>query len=117
MKKKRYYLELIFVLNTLRRNRSGSKETFSGIAVIIDNEVDEKETPIYKIRKNIVNSNIPVVAYNNIPSAKMVESFKNVSFIILDWNFLDEPICEADEALKGLIGASELKKSETRRIN
>lgn len=92
------------------------RKLFSGIAVIIDNEVDEKETPIYKIRKNIVKSNIPVVAYNNIPSAKIVESFKNVSFIILDWNFLDEPICEADEALKGLIGASELKNQKQEEL-
>lgn len=89
---------------------------FSGIAVIIDNEVDEKETPIYKIRTNIVNSNIPVVAYNNIPSAETVESLKNVSFIILDWNFLDEPIGEADEALMGLIGASELKNQKQEEL-
>ena len=58
------------------------KKLFSGIAVIIDNEVDKKETPIYKIRTNIVNSNIPVVAYNSIPSAETVESLKYVSFII-----------------------------------
>ncbi len=88
------------------------KKLFSGIAVIIDNEVDKKETPIYKIRKNIVKSNIPVVAYNNIPSSEMVESFKNVSFIILDWNFVDESTVEAEEALMGLLGASELKKQQ-----
>lgn len=92
------------------------KKLFSGIAVIIDNEVDEKETSIYKIRTNIVNSNIPVVAYNNIPSAETVESLKNVSFIILDWNFLDEPIGEADEALMGLIGASELKNQKQEEL-
>lgn len=91
------------------------KRLFSGIAVIIDNEVDKKETPIYKIRTNIVNSNIPVVAYNNIPSAETVESFKNVSFIILDWNFMDS-IEEANESLMGLIGASELKNQKQEEL-
>lgn len=89
---------------------------FSGIAVIIDNEVDEKDTPIYKIRTNIVNNNIPVAVYNNIPSAETVDAFKNVSFIIIDWNFLDEPIGEEDEALMGLIGASELKNQKQEEL-
>ncbi len=92
------------------------KKLFSGIAVIIDNEVDKKETPIYKIRTNIVNSNIPVVAYNSIPSAETVESLKYVSFIILDWNFWDEPIAESEEILMGLLGASELKKQQEEEL-
>lgn len=93
-----------------------AKKLFSGIAVIIDNEVDEKETPIYKIRTNIVNSNIPVVAYNSIPSVETVEAFKNVSFIILDWNFLDGSIGEEDGELMGLIGASELKNQKQEEL-
>lgn len=92
------------------------RKLFSGIAVIIDNEVDKKEAPIYKIRTNITNSNIPVVTYNNIPPNETVESLKNASFIILDWNFLDEPIGETDEALMGLIGASELKKQKQEEL-
>ena len=92
------------------------KKLFSGIAVIIDNEVDEKETPIYKIRTTITNNNIPVVAYNNIPPNETIESLKNASFIILDWNFLDEPIGEADEALRGMIGASELKNQKQEEL-
>lgn len=42
------------------------KKLFSGIAVIIDNEVDKKDAPIYKIRTAITDSNIPVVTYNDI---------------------------------------------------
>lgn len=91
------------------------KRLFSGVAVIIDNEVDKKETLIYKIRTNIVNSNIPVVAYNNIPSAETVESFKNVSFIILDWNFMDS-MEEVNESLMGLVGASELKNQNQEEL-
>ena len=73
------------------------KKLFSGIAVIIDNEVDKQEAPIYKIRTTIVNSNIPVVAYNNIPSSETIDSLRNASFIILDWNFLDNPINDVED--------------------
>ena len=43
------------------------KKLFSGIAVIIDNEVDKKDAPIYKIRTAITDSNIPVaVSYTHL---------------------------------------------------
>lgn len=92
------------------------KKLFSGIAVIIDNEVDVKETPIYKIRTTITDSNIPVVAYNNIPSNEIVGSLRNASFIILDWNFLDEPMGELDTERMGLFGASELKEQKREEL-
>lgn len=92
------------------------KELFSGIAVIIDNEVDKKEALIYKIRTSIVNNNIPVVAYDHIPPIQTVKSLRNASFIVLDWNFLDDPIGEDDVALMGLLGASELKKQKKEEL-
>ena len=33
------------------------KKLFSGIAVIIDNELDKQEEPIYKIKKYIIKNN------------------------------------------------------------
>ena len=57
------------------------KKLFSGIAVIIDNEVDKKDAPIYKIRTAITDSNIPVVTYNDIPANETIESLRNASFI------------------------------------
>ena len=92
------------------------KKLFSGIAVIIDNEVDKQEAPIYKIRTTIVNSNIPVVAYNNIPSSETIDSLRNASFIILDWNFLDNPINDVDEERMGLVGASELEEQKQEEL-
>lgn len=92
------------------------KKLFSGIAVIIDNEVDKQEAPIYKIRTTIVNSNIPVVAYNNIPSSETIDSLRNASFIILDWNFLDNPINDVDEERMRLVGASELEEQKQEEL-
>ena len=88
------------------------KKLFSGIAVIIDNEVDKKEAPIYKIRTAITNSNIPVVTYNDIPANETIESLRNASFIILDWNFLDDPIAAIDEERMVLVGQTELEKEK-----
>jgi hypothetical protein len=84
------------------------KNLFSGIAVIIDNEVDKIESPIYKIRCTITNSNIPVVAYDDIPSFETVPSLINASFIILDWDFLD--------TLKGMVGAAELEQQKQEEV-
>jgi len=89
---------------------------FSGIAVIIDNEVDNQAAPIYKIRSNIVNNHIPVVAYNNIPSTETIDSLRNASFIILDWNFLDFSVDEAGEERGMLLGAAELKEQKQEEL-
>lgn len=92
------------------------KKLFSGIAVIIDNEIEEKETLIYKIKTTIINSNIPVVTYKDIPPVETVESLKNASFIILDWNFFDDPFGEVGEELVKLSGATELKNQKQEEI-
>lgn len=88
------------------------KKLFSGIAVIIDNEVDKKDAPIYKIRTAITDSNIPVVTYNDIPANETIESLRNASFIILDWNFFDVPIAAIDEERMVLVGQTELEKEK-----
>lgn len=67
---------------------------FKGIAVIIDDEIGESETSIYKIKKLIEAKNIPVLAYSNIPQLGVVEALTNVSFIILDWEYIGSSVQE-----------------------
>ncbi len=66
------------------------KKLFSGIAVIIDNEIMKEDSIIYKIKMNLLKYDIPVVCFEEVPSKSVVESLGNASFIILDWNYLDE---------------------------
>ena len=65
------------------------KKLFSGIAIIIDNEIGNRNTAISKIKTNLEENNIPVVCFPNIPEVEMIPSFGDASFIILDWNFSD----------------------------
>lgn len=87
------------------------KKLFSGIAVIVDNEIKKKDSIIYKIKTNLVKSNIPVACFEEIPDKSIIESFGNASFIILDWNFFDEDI-----SAESLLGLSELQKESQRDV-
>lgn len=87
------------------------KKLFSGIAVIVDNEIEKEDSIIYKIKTNLIKSNIPVVCFEEIPDKSIIESFGNASFIILDWNYFDEDI-----KTEVLLGLSELQKESQREV-
>lgn len=59
---------------------------FKGVGIIIDDEVhtDEKEK---RMVSTIQAAGIPVAVYDEIPDTSTIESFGNISFVILDWDF------------------------------
>ncbi|MBR4531067.1 hypothetical protein IKO70_01500 [bacterium] len=64
-------------------------ELFSGIGVVIDDEIDEKgKTPngIQKIVKSIKDKYIPLLEYKNLPGENEISKLHSISFLILDWN-------------------------------
>ena len=65
------------------------EELFKGIAVIIDDEINDETSPIFKIKKLIEQRNIPVLTYTEVPRLEIIEALSNVSFIVLDWEYLD----------------------------
>lgn len=86
------------------------KKLFSGIAVIIDNEIEDPTSTIYKIKTNLTRSNIPTACFHSIPNESIIESFGGASFVILDWNFYDLNKGEM------MIGSSELQKEYQREV-
>jgi len=62
-------------------------ELFKGIAVIVDDEIEDKNSTIYSIKKQIEKNNIPVVAYKEIPNKEMIPSLSNSAFLIVDWDY------------------------------
>lgn len=64
------------------------EELFKGIAVIIDDEINDKSSPIFNIRQLIEKRNIPVLTYTEVPSVEIIEALSNVSFIVLDWEYI-----------------------------
>jgi len=63
------------------------EKLFSGIAVIIDDEINEKSSPIFAMRKNIEKRDIPVATYETIPDKGVISSLADAAFVILDWDF------------------------------
>ena len=59
------------------------EELFKGIAVIIDDEINDESSPIFNIRKLIEKRNIPVLTYAEIPSVEIIEAFQRNYILIL----------------------------------
>lgn len=62
-------------------------ELFTGIAVIFDDEIENDESSISKIRDSFKAHNIPVAGYDAPPSKDVIPSLANASCVILDWSF------------------------------
>ncbi len=66
------------------------KKLLSGIAIIIDDDIKKEGSKdfIFKIRDQLRNSNIPILEYEGLPDDTEIYNFKNISFILLDWQLL-----------------------------
>jgi hypothetical protein len=60
-------------------------DLFNGIAVVIDDEINEPRKNIHQIIEQLRDKNIPVVQYDSLPDIQTVIHMKNVSFLLLDW--------------------------------
>ena len=64
-------------------------ELFSGVAIIIDDEINQNITPlngIQKIVKSLKEKNVPFISYSELPNDEMIKNFHSANFILLDWN-------------------------------
>lgn len=90
-------------------------ELFKGIAVIIDDKINDTSSKIFEIKQEIEKKNISVVCYDSIPAIEKISSFSNASFIILDWSFSDlDGNGDLDERIS--MGATNKKEEEERII-
>ncbi len=94
------------------------KKLLSGIAVIIDDEINDFGSTIKNIKDILSENNIPVLPFNHIPSEDLIPSFSSASIIILDWDYFHENI--GDEAIEGIdsriIKPDELGNEEETRL-
>ncbi len=67
------------------------KELFKGVAVIIDDEINKKDTHIYKIVEKLEGEGIPLIKYEYLPNDENIENFQNISFVLLDWQLFESP--------------------------
>lgn len=68
------------------------KGLFNGVAVVIDDEVKDPNANIGNILSQIEKQNIPLLTYEEIPQEEIVNHFKNLSFLLLDWQLLKKEV-------------------------
>lgn len=64
-------------------------QLFSGICVVIDEDVNANEkTPngIQKINQSLESNHFPILKYECIPDNDTISNWHSISFVILDWN-------------------------------
>lgn len=70
------------------------KNLLSGIAIIIDDKIKKEDSRdlILKIRNQLKENNISILEYEDIPEDTEICNFKNISFILLDWELFERPV-------------------------
>lgn len=91
------------------------KNLFNGIAVIIDNEINDDDSDIAKIKKNIEKNNIPVATYCDIPDCEVIDALSHASFIVLDWDYFNDSSILEDPNER-LMMPSELKEEKQKEV-
>lgn|GEM_PF-400806 len=72
------------------------EDLFRGIAVVIDDEVNDEKANINAIIRQIESVNIPVLKYTSLPDENIVNHFQNLSFLLLDWRLIKDNITTED---------------------
>ena len=85
----------------------------SGVGIVIDDalnpEKKDENDLIWQITKQIDEKHIPYCSFYEIPDEKVVENFKDINFVLLDWK-LDSEI-DSDLKEMGVTGGSQLSES------
>ena len=77
------------------------KDLFNGVAVVIDDEINDPMANIGNIVKQIESADIPILKYTELPSEKVIRHFHNLSFLLLDWRLIKEDVTN-DEIAEGV---------------
>lgn len=64
------------------------EDLFTGAAVVIDDEVHDPSKNINKIIDQIESAYIPVLKYSSLPENEFISHFRNLSFLLLDWDLV-----------------------------
>jgi len=61
-------------------------ELLRGVAIIIDDQIADTSSEIFKLITEIEERHIPCVKYDTLPELESITHLSEVSFIILDWD-------------------------------
>ena len=83
------------------------KKLFSGVGVIIDDKIKSKEDDeitaeeddlIIKIKDKLIENDIPILEFEDLPNNQTLKNLKNISFILLDWELFDSRLGDSAKA-------------------
>lgn len=63
---------------------------FSGIGVIIDDEINVTGSSIKKVVSSFDENHIPYLSFEELPSVESLQNLHSVSFVLLDWKWKSE---------------------------
>lgn len=89
---------------------------FKGIAVIIDDQINDTGSSIRDIKALIEGKNIPVLCYDDIPSLEIIEALTNIEFIILDWEYIRTSFQGSSEEERVVIPATLRRDKENQLL-
>lgn len=84
------------------------RELMAGVAIVIDDEIDDKYANIKKITAQLVDNKFPFLAYAMPPAGDEVKNFKDISFVVLDWQMDGLSIEDRENGVASPYGDGEL---------
>lgn len=88
------------------------KDLLKGVGVIIDDDVKKIGGSVETMVESIKEAGTALVVYDDIPANTVIDSFGNVSFVILDWDFTASSM----KGIQGVFLGDEAKKENKRTI-
>lgn len=76
------------------------RNLFKGVAVVIDDEVEEGSANIQAILKQLEDESIPLLKYSEIPDEREALNFGGISFLLLDWRLVSGEATDIPEDVK-----------------
>ena len=60
-------------------------QLFNGVAIVVDDELENKAATISPLIEKIEENYIPYVKYTELPDIETIRHFESISFLLLDW--------------------------------
>lgn len=96
-----------------------TEDLLKGIAIIIDDDFKStsKKAKINKIADNISGLNLPIIKFSGLPNHEVRSNFRDIAFLILDWNLNEKNSGEIEEFKEIRIGTTYKKQYENENID
>lgn len=85
---------------------------FHGIAVVIDDEIDDPNASVREIQKGIEDAGCHVIKLSSIPNDNSVSNLREVAFFVLDWNLYGAALKESAGGASVIAPAGMVQENE-----